>query len=170
MTSRTLLLARHAKAVSSADTDDARALSTVGHADAAAVGRWLTAGEFSFDLVICSTSVRTRQTWRDIEAAGVTAAEVTFDERVYGAGRDDLLAVLAEVPDAVASLLVIGHAPTIPELAELLADPDASVGAALETLRSSFPAGCLAVLDVPGSWTALQLGGASLTELVTPQA
>lgn len=164
------MLARHAKAQGQGSSDEARELSARGHADAAAMGGWLRAAGLSFDTVICSTSVRTRQTWNDVEAAGVAGGDAAFDERVYGAGRDDLLDVLREVPDTVTRLLVVGHAPTIPELAGALTDPDSSDPAALAALRSNFPTACLAVLTMDQSWAELSPGCAALVEVVTPRA
>ncbi len=166
---RTLVLLRHAKAEEPATTDHERELSAQGHTDAAAVGRWLADSRHSFDVVLCSTATRTRQTWNGIAAAGVAADDVRFDRRVYSGDADVLLTLLAETPDAVGSLLVIGHAPTIPELADLLADPRASDGAALDALRSSFPSGCLAVLNVGRPWAELAPGAATLSEVATPR-
>ncbi len=167
--SRTLVLARHAKAEGSASTDAARALSSRGHADAVAMGKWLAANEFSFDVVVCSTSVRTRETWQDIESAGVPGGDVSFDERVYGADQDELRNVLAGLPDAVRSVLVVGHAPTIPELTDTLADPDTSHPDALAALHSKFPTACMAVLSVAGPWASLTSDCATLTELTAPR-
>lgn len=169
-THRTLVLARHARAKSDAACDAARELSDEGHADAAAMGRWLAAAEHNFGAVVSSTSTRTRQTWSDIQACGVTAEKVRFDERVYSGDPALLLDVLADIPERVHSLLVIGHAPTIPELADLLADPETSDKAAVGALRSAFPSGCLAVLTVDVPWAALEPACATLTQVTTPRA
>lgn len=167
---RTLVLARHARAEGGGASDEARELTAAGHADAAAMGRWLNRSGPNFDLVVCSTATRTRQTWTGVESGPITAGEVRFDERVYGGDAEALLELLADVPDDVERLLVIGHAPTIPELADLLADPDASDQNAVEALHSRFPSGCLGVLTLDCVWTALIPGGASLTEVATPRA
>lgn len=167
---RTLVLLRHAKAQGSAATDHERELSARGRADAAAVGRWLVTAGHSFDSVVSSTSTRTRETWNEIRAAGVTAAEVHFEDRVYAGDADLLLEVLVQVPDSVFSVLVVGHAPTIPDLARFLADPGSNDPDAVDDLRSSFPTGALAVLTLDGSWAGLAAGGATLTVMATPRA
>ena len=166
----TLVLARHARARGDAATDATRELSLEGHTDAAAMGRWLARAGHEFGLVVSSSATRTRQTWGGIQTSGVEAGQVRFDERVYAADPALLLDVLAEIPDQVRNVLVIGHAPTIPELAELLADPAASDTAALETLRSSFPSGCMAVLTVKEPWSALTPDSAVLVEVTTPRS
>jgi len=167
---RTLVLARHARAKNDGASDAVRELSSEGYADAGAMGRWLAQAGHRFGAVVCSTSTRTRQTWSEIQANGVSADKVRFDERVYDGDPAVLLDVLAEVPDRVRTLLVIGHAPTIPELADLLADPGASDTAAVIALRSSFPSGCLAVLTLQETWAELAPGSATLTEVTTPRA
>lgn len=167
---RTLVLARHARAEGDAATDAVRELSAQGHADAAAMGRWLAQAGHSFGVVLSSTSTRTRQTWSDIQASGVAADKVRFDERIYDGDPAQLLDVLAEIPERVHNLLVVGHAPTIPELADLLADPEVSDKPAVEALRSSFPSGCLAVLTLQEPWAELAPASATLLEVTTPRA
>lgn len=167
---RTLVLARHAKAEDEATSDQARELSGRGHADATAMGSWLVGAGHAFDAVVCSTATRTRQTWSDIEAAGGTADKVIFDDRVYNADVDLLLAVIAEVPERMASILVIGHAPSVPELADRLADPDDSDDTAMAALHAGFPSGCLAVLRTTAPWASLAAGSAVLSEVTTPRA
>lgn len=167
---RTLVLARHARARSDGVTDSVRELSTQGHADATAMGRWLAEAGHDFDAVVSSSSTRTRQTWSDIQSSGVRATEVHVDERVYQADSALLLDILAQTPDGLRNVLVIGHAPTIPELADLLADPGASNAAALEALRASFPSGCLAVLTLKEPWSALAPHSAVLVEVATPRS
>ena len=166
---RTLVLARHARAEKEGATDAARELSAQGHADSGAMGRLLLRAGYRFGAVVSSPARRTRQTWSGIQATGITADKVRFDRRVYDGDPAALLDVLAEIPERVRSLLVIGHAPTIPELADLLADPEASDAAALEKLRSSFPSGCLAVLTLEEPWAALAPGIATLSEVTTPR-
>lgn len=165
-TTRTLVLVRHAKAEGSAHTDHARELSARGRADAGAMGRWLVGAEHKFDIAVISSAVRTRQTWREIAAAGVSACGVRINDRVYGADAEELLDVLAGIDDEVSSILVVGHAPTIPELADQLADPDTSDPDALAALHTAFPTSCLAVLRVDEAWSALSPGRAELTEVI----
>jgi len=168
--SRTLVLARHAKAENDAPSDKSRELTHRGHGDAAAMGAWLLAAGLSFDAVLCSTATRTRQTWSNIDAAGVAAGDVLFDDRVYNASVGVLLAVISELPEDVASVLVIGHASTIPEVADLISDPDTSQPAALQALRAAFPSGCIAVLQLHASWSELGADRARLTEVATPRS
>lgn len=166
---RTLVLLRHAKSVRDGKPDADRQLAARGHADAAAVGRWFVEAGHEFGLVICSTSMRTRETWADLERAGTAADHITYDERVYEAGVDDLLDVLADVPDETASVLVVGHAPGVPALVETLADPERSDPDALHALRRSFPTSCFAVLTLDRGWSDLAGHSADLGEVAAPR-
>lgn len=168
-THRTLVLLRHAKAESHDLPDLGRRLADRGHADAAAVGRHLLEHGLGFDLVVCSPSTRTRETWADVAGAGVVADEVTTDRRVYEAGVGDLLDVLTELPDAVRRVAVVGHAPGVPALAEHLTDRDRSDADVVQRLWSGFPTSCLALLTYEGPWSELGAGSAVLFQVEAPR-
>src|SRR6478736_2597720 len=164
--SRTLILMRHATAGhQGASTDHDRPLTSDGVREAADAGDWIRHNLPPVDAVLCSTAVRARQT---VTAARV-AAPVTFADELYGGGIDDILEQIAALPDAAATVLVVGHAPGIPATAaELLTisalaragnpateadDPAAATDAdpQLDGLRH-FSAGALAVLTTTASW------------------
>src|SRR5437773_11617307 len=104
MRTRTLVIVRHAKAQRPADLADAdRPLTQRGHADAAAAGAWLAARGYRPDLVLCSPSKRTRQTWRGVSVAlaGSPEPTVRFEPELYYGAVDDALALITQVPPAV---------------------------------------------------------------------
>ena len=164
----TLILLRHAKAVQSADMPDVdRPLAERGHHDAAAAGRWLAMHGLTAGLVLCSTAVRTRETWDHAAAGGAAAADVWFDRRLYNAWPETLLEVVREVPDSARTLLVVGHAPGIPDLArQLSVDDDSPAG---ERLAADYPTTGLAVLRHGGRWCDLGPGDARLRDFVVPR-
>ena len=169
---RTLLLLRHAKARhQEATPDHDRELASRGRDDSRAVGQWLSdpSRALAPDLVICSTSERTRQTLVGLLAGGVSVGEVLFDERVYDAGATSLLDVLLAVPDSVMTVLMIGHAPGIPMLASGLALNAAGSNDALERLSKGFPTSGLAILGLEGGWAGLSPETAYLREFVVPR-
>jgi|APMI01.1.fsa_nt_gi phosphohistidine phosphatase len=163
---RQLLLLRHAKAEHTIGVSDhERRLIERGKRDAAAVGEWLMHFAATIDLVICSTSSRTRQTWEAIEHAGVTATEVEFARGVYSAGAAGVMNLVREADPSVQRILVVGHEPTMSWLAERLTGGDGEVGA-LDHLAEGFPTSGLAVLDCSTDWKHLDDGKASLTHFV----
>jgi phosphohistidine phosphatase len=165
MTARSLVLLRHAKADSPAGTaDEQRPLSARGQLDARAAGVWL-AGRHVPDLVLCSPSRRTRQTWQavaaSLQARGVTAdPEVRYERLLYAGDVSDALGLIREVDDARRAVLVIGHNPGLSQLAYEL-DPDGGLDS--DGLRTCG----LSVHQLTGAWQECSPGRAPITELHT---
>ncbi|MBU3752104.1 MAG: histidine phosphatase family protein, partial [Mycobacterium sp.] len=153
---RTLVLMRHAKSDYPAGVaDHERPLAARGIREAGLAGRWLAVNAPLIDAVLCSSAVRTRQT---LEQTGVQAP-VSYLDRLYGASPGDVIDEINKVGDDVATLLVVGHEPTTSHLALGLAGPGSDRGAA-EQLARKYPTSAIAVLQLPGPWTGLQLSGA----------
>ena len=156
---RTLLLFRHAKSDWSTDQpDEQRPLSRRGRRDAPAAGRWLAEHAPALDLVLCSTAKRARQTWALAAAELDPAPTAQYDERLYGADADDLLAVVQALPDDADTVLLVGHNPALSDLAELL------TGEPRELKTSS-----IAMLTWPGHWSEAAPGRATETTFTTPR-
>ena len=81
-----------------------------------AIARHLDQCEIAPDLVWCSTARRAPETVERIEAA-LPAAAVKYEPRLYAATAGALLERLHGVPDAIASVMLIGHNPAIEQLA-----------------------------------------------------
>ncbi|MDN5790167.1 MAG: histidine phosphatase family protein [Micrococcales bacterium] len=159
---KTLVLMRHAKAeqvVGKPDHD--RELSPRGRRDAAAAGAWLREQGLVPDLVICSTAVRTRQTWEAACSGGAKAEFVEFRKSVYTGGAGSTLETVREDAGEMTTVLVIGHNPTMAELASLLADGDGS-SPAHEALADGFATSGVAVLRYQGAWEDLEPGSCDL--------
>jgi|SRR5665647_523656 phosphohistidine phosphatase len=171
-TERTLMLLRHAKAEQvHGKPDHARELAPRGRGDARAVGLWLGGPSQGvvLDLVLCSTSERTRQTLEGLCAGGASVREMRFDERIYNASAASLLDVLREVSNSLNAVLMIGHGPGIPMLATALAQKSAGSTEGLGRLSTGFPTSGLAILGFEGSWAALAPQTAYLRDFVVPR-
>jgi len=169
---RTVTLVRHAKAEHvQGKPDHDRALAARGRRDAIAVGEWLSdpSREVVHDLVLCSTSERTRQTLEGICAGGASGRDTRFDERIYDASAAQLLNLLREVPDTVKAVMVIGHAPGIPVLATALAHNDSGSSDVMDRISNGFPTSALAVLGFDGSWSGLAPEMAYLRDFAVPR-
>lgn len=168
---RTLVLLRHAKAVPPETRPDLpdleRPLADRGRADAGAAGRHLVAQGIEPDLVLCSPSKRTRETWKCVADAGVVAKDVWYDKRVYNADTDALLDVVHEAPAEARTLLVVGHAPGIPWLADELA-LDGTSPERVE-LTQKYPTTGLTILHLTCHWADLAANDADLVEYVVPR-
>ncbi|MEV6599096.1 histidine phosphatase family protein [Actinoplanes sp. NPDC051346] len=160
MTTRTLVLMRHAKAETPGQlTDFERALTDRGRVDAGAAGGWLAAQGLHPGLVLCSTATRTRQTWHAVAAAlvqGGAASEVRFEDGLYDGGRTEVIDLLRAVPDSIGTVLVVGHNPIVSDVSLLLSSGgEASIG---EGLRTSG----LAVHRAEGWWSTTEPGSMPL--------
>lgn len=169
MTSRTLILLRHAKAERpDGPVDIDRPLTGRGRADAAAAGAWLAARRHAPDLVICSPAKRTRQTWHGVAVglaeSGGAGPAVRYERRAYDGDAADLLALVRAAGDAVGTLLVVGHNPSVSMLSAML-DPRGESGDS-DGLRTAG----LAVHDVAGSWAEVEPGAAPLSALHTARS
>ncbi|SEQ01606.1 SixA phosphatase family protein [Microlunatus flavus] len=166
-TARRLVLLRHAKSswaeAGLADAD--RPLNDRGRRDAAAAGRWLAAEVGRPDLVLCSTALRTRQTWSGATSAAPLLADVPvrYEAAVYEAWSDTLLDLVRALAPDVRTAVLVGHSPGVPDLAERLnrATGTGPVG--------EFPTSAVAVLAVDGPWTGLGPGSASLLAYAVPR-
>ena len=163
-----LYLLRHAKS-SWADPglpDHERSLAPRGEQAARRIAGYIRQERIRPGLVLCSTAVRARRTLEIIAPALGEATAVRLEDRLYGAGAEDLLSRLREVPDDVDAVLVVGHNPGLQDLAvELAGGGDAR---ALRRLNEKFPTGALASLTTPGRWTELGTGTARLVSLILP--
>jgi phosphohistidine phosphatase len=165
---RTLVLLRHAKAVPPESMPDLeRPLAERGRADARAAGRHLVAQGIEADLVLCSPSQRTRETWKYAAEAGATAADVWYDRRIYNADTDGLIDVVREAPSQARTVILIGHAPGVPWLADDLALDGTSPER--KELTQKYPTSGLTVLHLTCRWSDLGSNDADLVEYVVPR-
>jgi phosphohistidine phosphatase len=136
---RRLYLLRHAKSSWDDETlaDHDRPLSARGRRAADAIGRYLREHGIEPELVLCSSSARTRETLARIGLSG------ELERDLYGASASELLARLRALPPSLESVLLIGHNPGMHDLAlALTGEP-----------RDKYPTGALAVIELD-DWTA----------------
>ncbi|MFJ1655518.1 SixA phosphatase family protein [Streptomyces sp. NPDC088337] len=164
---RRIVLFRHAKADWPQVTDHERPLAERGRTDAAVAGRRLAGTGVSFDLALCSTAIRSRETWKLAVHELPHRPKTVYEERVYDASPGELITVLNETPDDVRNVILIGHNPGIQGLAEVLSG--SAEGDARERMsRRGFPAAAFAVVSFEGSWKALERGVATLLDYWAP--
>jgi phosphohistidine phosphatase len=151
---RPLYLLRHAKSSwdDPAPADHDRPLAPRGRRAAKAIGRYLREQGIEPELVLCSSATRAQQT---LERAGLSGS---IEDGLYGAGAHALLARLNQVPDGVASVMLIGHNPGMEDLLALLTSE----------APEKFPTAALATLECP-PWSTLARGSAELIGLVRPR-
>jgi phosphohistidine phosphatase len=163
VTERRLYLLRHAKSSwkEAGIPDHDRPLASRGRKAAKAMAVHLEAQRVRPELVLCSSATRARQTFERVEPLG--AREVHIERELYGADAATLLGRLRDVPEPVASVMVIAHNPGLEDLVRLLA-PDH------DELGTKFPTGALATLAFADrEWAALERGTTELVDFVRPR-
>ncbi|MFI5632312.1 SixA phosphatase family protein [Streptomyces sp. NPDC051664] len=166
-TPRRIVLLRHAKAEWSQDSDHERPLAERGRKDAPVAGRKLVDSGIVIDLALCSTAVRTRETWKLAVHEMPHRPRTVYEERLYEASLGELIALLNETPDDVQNLLLIGHNPSMHAVADALAG-SAEGEAMARMTRGGFPTAAFAVIEFSGSWKGVEHGVGKLVEYWTP--
>jgi phosphohistidine phosphatase len=157
-----IVVVRHAKSSwdDPALADHDRPLARRGHKAVQRLRAHLELLGLRPDLVLCSSSVRTRETLEGIRPALGRHADVQIDRELYAADAEHLLDRLRSLNDQVLCVVLIGHNPGVAELTDLL------VGHGDPTERrqatDKFPTGAVATLSVTGDWRELQPASATL--------
>ncbi|HTP20992.1 MAG TPA: histidine phosphatase family protein [Solirubrobacteraceae bacterium] len=161
-----LFILRHAK--SSWDDpgldDHERPLAPRGRRACKVMADHLRTSAIEPQLVLCSSSRRTRETLEGIAPAG----EHVIESELYSASTADLVERLRRVPDDVGSVMLIGHNPAVQMLALRLARRDGDAGERVALARK-FPTGALATLTFECSWSELAPGSGRLAAFLTPK-
>lgn len=149
-----LLLLRHAKAAGG-PVDVERPLTAPGKEQARRVADHLAREGLFPTVVLCSSALRTRQTWEQVEAGltdyGAPAAVVHWEDALYGARPTTVLELVAD-RGAGEVTLVVGHEPVMSMTAGQLAGPGSDRTAEF-SVRNGIPTATLAVVDL-AEWGA----------------
>ena len=118
--------------------------------------------------VLCSPSRRTLETLEGISPGG----EALIESGLYAASGAEILDRLRQVPEEIASVMVIGHNPALQMLVLRLAGGNGWVqdGSDLAEVQRKFPTGALATLSFDCAWSDLGPGLAHLTAYIHPKA
>lgn len=160
---RLLVLTRHAKSDWSREdlSDHARPLNGRGHAAAPLVGQALSERGIVPDQILCSSAMRTRQTWDGIAGAMADTPAPDYRNDLYHAAPETMLEILRKATGKTVAL--IGHNPGIAALAEQL------VSHAPEHARFlHFPTGATLIAEVE-DWTKLAPGLARAVDFFVPR-
>jgi phosphohistidine phosphatase len=164
-----LYLLRHAK--SSWDDPDIadfdRMLNKRGRKAAKMMAQYMKDAGLRPAVVLCSPAKRTRETLK-LLAPALDGAPSTFDHRIYEASYQTLLLCLADLPNDVPSVLLLGHNPGLERLALYLMN-DLGHGPGAARLQDKYPTGSLCVLSAPtDDWADLKVGSCRLEDFIRP--
>ena len=145
---KTLYLLRHAKSswADSSLADHDRPLSGRGRRAAPLTGGYLRDGGHRPELVLCSTSARTRETLEAVIGELDVEPEIDWDGDIYFGTPRRLLELVRALPDRVDSVLMVGHNPGTAILADALCADGGE--AELRLMRAKFPTAGLAIINL----------------------
>lgn len=165
-----LAILRHAK--SSWDDpgldDFNRPLNERGWKAARRLGRELEKRKMKFDLVLSSTSARTRETIDGVKRHYDFSAPIKFEQDIYLASEASLLALVRSFDEAVKAPLIVGHNPGLEMLiADLTSDDDQGLR---RRILGKLPTGALAILELKAkTWSEVCKSGGKIVELILPK-
>lgn len=169
---RRLLILRHAKAGPHDEKHDKeRRLIDRGRSNSALMGRVMREKSYVPQLVLCSSAVRTRETWEHAAPELYAKPETEFLDALYDASAGTILNCLTRANDDAASLLYIGHNPGLEDLARLLVrEPESGdERRRMSVLMSKYPTAALTVIDFAlNSWLEIAPGKGVLADFIMP--
>ncbi|MFT3987554.1 SixA phosphatase family protein [Aestuariivirga sp.] len=150
----TLMLLRHAKSSWSEKglTDLERPLNGRGKRAAKAMGEHMQAQGWVPDAVLCSPARRARETWATAQSAFTKPPECSIENAAYDFGDGSALLTLIQRNGRKARrLLLVGHNPSLEELAQRLIDRgDEKLR---QRIEKKYPTAALAVITFTlSSW------------------
>lgn len=168
---KTVSLLRHAK--SSWDQthlpDHLRPLAPRGRKAAPRMGKYMAQNNLIPDRVLCSTAQRALETWNLVSEQIEGSVEVEVREDLYHASPESLLHLIQDLPDSEVTVLLVGHNPTMEDLAFGLAGGGDQ--ASVLDLDRKYPTGGLAVIDFAvDSWSQIRAGIGYLRLFIRPRS
>ena len=163
-----LLLLRHAQAMpAEGGSDIDRALSPKGLSDALALGQVLKVKGLTPSHILCSSAKRTQQTCGEVLKGLDDNIHTEFSKAIYSAAFGDLLRLIQRADDELESLMIIGHNPTIYEMAVRMGaeGPDS----VLNHLGQGYAPATLSVIEVDTErWAEIDPNECKITALFDP--
>ncbi len=167
---KTVTLFRHAK---SGDRDNPniddfdRPLSDRGLKAAPKMGMAIRDRGLRPNLILCSPSIRTRQTLALAQAmAWDDPPDTRFESKIYEASSETLLKLLKSCPDDVRHVMIVGHNPGLQDLAIMLAQPG---GGEIERIEEKLPTAALVSFQFEGErWKSLRPEAGRVALFIAP--
>ncbi len=160
-----IIVTRHAKSSWDAPhlDDHDRPLSRRGRKSSDAIGQWLSDHGYIPQLVLSSTSQRTRETWSRMEKFMPGGIDVRYESSLYHGNLNAFASLLLTAADE--PVLFLGHNPGIGMFAESVLEcppRDASF--------MQYPTAATLVCDLPcASGAEFRLGAGQLVDFVIPR-
>ncbi len=164
---KTLLLFRHAKSDwgSPEQQDFDRPLNSRGNNTAAQMGQWMKQQHIQPEWIVCSPAQRARQTLALLRKNfTIPDALVQFDERLYLADLNRLREIMAQSPQNIKHIMLVGHNPGLDDLLGYLCGPALPFSNQGKLMTTA----TLAQIYLPDNWQQLAPQCGQLQQLIRP--
>ena len=143
-----IILVRHAESSLSSFqiSDFDRPLNNRGRKNAMDLGESFFEKKLKIDHVVCSPSARTKETFDIIQSISNFALDHKFIDSIYHSSVGNLIEILSQINLETASVMIVGHNPSMHLMTELLAN---------QTI-DKFPTCTLAQIKIVDSWDKLR--------------
>lgn len=147
-----IILLRHGQAETASilQTDISRKLSLEGLTEAENVGKILLKQNITPDLVVCSTAIRTCETFSQLQKSFATPLKIEYRQEVYNASAKELENIITSLEEDLHNILIIGHNPALYQLATTLAKTGDE--ALIDNLHLQFPPCSIAIIEIDEIW------------------
>lgn len=167
-----LYLLRHAKAAEREpqESDFERPLAKRGISACKAIAGHLIEKRLSVERVYCSPAQRTKDTYALVKDS-LGGAKVIFREKLYLIDASDLVKLIGELSDKIASVMIVGHNPGL-HVTALRLTKSAAEGQqqSLDIMTNKFPTGAMCSLSFDVEhWRDAIRGAGTLTAFVRPR-
>ncbi|MDP4282605.1 MAG: phosphohistidine phosphatase SixA [Bacteroidota bacterium] len=123
---KTLYLVRHGKSSWEEPglSDQERPLTEKGIRKTDRIAEYLAGRNNKLDLIYCSPATRAKETAKIIaNKVGTPENKICFERKIYDAYYDRILDLIYAAPNDADSLMILGHNPTITQVANLFLNP-----------------------------------------------
>lgn len=165
-----VILLRHAKSSwddPSLDDHD-RPLNRRGKQAAPIIGEWLSHREHMPDVVLCSSSERTRETVSGMRKSVPSLPDPVVERELYHASPCDMRSRLSQLPSNVETVMLVGHQPGLGSLVRKLANGQEN--RRCKRAYEHFPTGAAAVLEIDvEDWADIDYAKARFVDFAKPR-
>lgn len=165
-----LILMRHAKSSWSDPEieDHDRPLNQRGRLAAPLMGAWLADRDLVPERVLCSSSVRTQETWERVRVVLAQAPKADVQPGLYHADPPHLLAAVQALPAGLGCAALVGHQPGIGAFTRLLARSDTAQNC--KRAYAKFPTAACAIFEFDvDDWNDVAFGAGRFTGFAVPR-
>lgn len=166
-----LILLRHAKSSwdKSGLDDHDRPLAPRGVRAALVAGCFLRQFQWIPDRALVSSAARTQETWDLVAEQIHQKIETVIEKEIYLAEANQLFNIIKKQPKNIDTLMLVGHHPGMPDLAELLC-ASAEQPSEQAAMIDKFSTAALALIELDiGNWSKLAAGAGHLHRFVRPK-